>query len=53
LDRAFIDRHVFYDGRYIGTELLSIRFVDLARSRPMTPAEQAAFLKTIFTASGW
>ena len=26
---------------------------DLARSRPMTPEEQARFLKTIFTASGW
>ena len=53
LDRAFIDRHVFYDGRYISTELLPIRFVDLARSRPMTPEEQADFLKTIFSASGW
>jgi hypothetical protein len=53
LDNAFIDRHIFYDGKYIGTELLPIHFVDLARSRPMTPEEQAKFLKTIFTASGW
>ena len=25
---AFIDRHVFYDGRHISTELLTIYFVD-------------------------
>jgi poly-gamma-glutamate synthesis protein (capsule biosynthesis protein) len=52
-DRAFLDRHIIYDGRYIGTELLTIQFIDLARSRPMTPEERAAFLQTIFEASGW
>lgn len=50
---AFIDRHIFYDGRYIGTELLTIRFVDYARSRPMTPAERQALLKIVFDASRW
>nr|HMN61973.1 hypothetical protein [Anaerolinea sp.] len=50
---AFIDRHVFYDGRYIGTELLTIRFVDYARSRPMTPAERQALLQIVFDASRW
>jgi poly-gamma-glutamate synthesis protein (capsule biosynthesis protein) len=50
---AFIDRHVFYGGRYISTELVTIRFVDLAKSRLMTPEERAAFLKIIFKASGW
>jgi poly-gamma-glutamate synthesis protein (capsule biosynthesis protein) len=53
LDHAFIDRHVFYDGRYISTELLPIHFIDLARSRPMTNSEKVDFLKTIFQASGW
>jgi len=52
-DKAFIDRHVFYDGRYISTELLTIQFVDYARPRPMTPEEREAFLKIIFRASGW
>ena len=52
-DRAFLDRHFFYDGRYLGTELLTIKFVDLARSRPTTPEERALFLHTIFAASGW
>ncbi len=50
---AFIDRHVFYDGRYISTEMLTIRFVDYARSRPMTSEERVNFLVTIFGASGW
>jgi hypothetical protein len=52
-DNAFIDRHVFYDGQYISTELITIRFVDAARSRLMTPEERANFLEIIFKASGW
>ncbi len=50
---AFIDRHVFYNGRYISTELFPIRFVDLARSRPMTPEEKKTILEVLFHASGW
>jgi hypothetical protein len=53
LDRAFIDQHYFYAGRYIGTQLLTIKFIDLARSRPATPEERLKFLQDIFTASGW
>jgi hypothetical protein len=52
-DDAFIDRHVFYDGQYINTELITIRFVDFARPRLMTVDERAHFLKIIFNASGW
>ncbi len=52
-DNAFIDRHVFYAGQHISTELLPIKFVDLARPRLMTSEEAARFLKIIFTASGW
>ena len=52
-DDAFIDRHVFYDGRYISTELITIRFVDFARPRLMTPDERLHFLEIIFKASGW
>ena len=51
--QGFIDRHVFYDGRYVGTELLPILFVDYARPRPMTPGEQDDLLRTVFRASGW
>jgi poly-gamma-glutamate synthesis protein (capsule biosynthesis protein) len=52
-DRAFIDRHIFYGGKYISTELLTMYFVDLAHARPMTPEERSDFLQTIFSASGW
>jgi poly-gamma-glutamate synthesis protein (capsule biosynthesis protein) len=52
-DDAFIDRHVFYDGRYISTELITLRFVDFAQPRFMTQEERAKFLETIFNASGW
>ena len=51
--QAFIDRHVFYDGRYISTELLPILFVDYARPRPMTPEEAGDLLRSVFRASGW
>lgn len=51
--QAFIDRHVFYAGRYIGAELLPMMFVDFARPRPMTPAERDDLLNAVFSASGW
>jgi poly-gamma-glutamate synthesis protein (capsule biosynthesis protein) len=51
--QAFIDRHVFYGGRFIGTELLTILFVDYARPRPMTADEREELLKATFNASGW
>lgn len=47
--QAFIDRHIFYDGQYISTELLTIMFVDYARSRPMTLDERQDLLQTVFT----
>ncbi|NMC79828.1 MAG: CapA family protein [Chloroflexi bacterium] len=49
----FIDRHVFYDGRYLGSELLTAVLEDYARPRPTTPAERAAMLEKIFAESGW
>ena len=51
--QAFIDRHVFYDGRHISTELLTIMFIDYARPRPMTAEERTELLEAVFTASGW
>jgi hypothetical protein len=51
--QGLIDQHVFYDGRYISTELLPIQFVDYARSRPMTFEEANELLQTLFRASGW
>jgi poly-gamma-glutamate synthesis protein (capsule biosynthesis protein) len=51
--QAFIDRHVFYNGRYISTELLSIVFTDYAHSEPMSLEERQALLETVFKASQW
>lgn len=45
---SFIDRHVFYDGRYISTELITTELEDYARPRLMTESERAAFLREIF-----
>ena len=50
---AFIDRHIFYDGKYINTELLTIYLIDFARSRPMTQPERQQLLTAVFQASGW
>ncbi len=50
---AFVDRHVFYDGRYLGTDLLTMTFVDFAKPRPMTSDERAILLNKVFSASGW
>lgn len=52
-DYGFMDRHIIYDGQHISTELIPIRFIDMARPRPMTGEEKAWFLDIIFTASGW
>ena len=48
-----IDRHVFYDGRHLSTELLTAMLEDYARPRPMTPEERTAFLTQLFAESGW
>jgi capsule synthesis protein PGA_cap len=51
--QGLIDHHVFYDGRYISTELYPIQFVDYARSRPMTDEEANSLFQTLFQVSGW
>ena len=51
--REFIDRHIFYDGKYLGTELLTALLEDYSRPRPMTFDERSSFLQEIFSASGW
>ena len=51
--QEFLDRHVFYDGRHISTEVLTAILEDYARPRPMSEAERAALLQAAFAASGW
>jgi hypothetical protein len=52
-DDGFIDMHYFYDGKYLGNELITIVFEDYARPRLMTPEEREALLNKVFTASNW
>lgn len=51
--QEFIDRHVFYDGRHISSELLTALLENYAQPRPMSPSERSALLERIFTDSGW
>lgn len=51
--KEFIDRHVFYNGKHISTEVLTAYLEDYAQPRPMSPSERYDFLKAIFTAAGW
>ena len=51
--KAFIDLHVFYNGKYISTQLITKMFTDMARSRLMTAAERETLLKDVFFASRW
>jgi hypothetical protein len=52
-ENEFIDRHVFYDGRYLGVELLTFKLVDYARPHVMTSAQREKLLLMYFKASGW
>jgi poly-gamma-glutamate synthesis protein (capsule biosynthesis protein) len=51
--QEMLDRHVFYDGRHISTEVLTAFLEDFAQPRPMTDAEREEFLRGIYEASGW
>lgn len=48
---GFIQKHFFYQGRHISTQLLTITLEDTALPRFMTPEERAVFLQIIFSAS--
>jgi len=52
-EKEFIDRHVFYDGRYLGVELITARLTDYSRPVYMTAAERNKFLAMYFAKSGW
>ncbi|MFN2119599.1 MAG: CapA family protein [Anaerolineales bacterium] len=49
----FLDRHVLYDGRYLGTELLTALLENYGRPRPMDAAQRSAILQAYFGYSGW
>jgi len=51
--KEFLDRHVFYDGKYLGVELITAYLTDYARPRFMTDTERKNFLTLYFDKSGW
>lgn len=51
--QEFIDRHVFYNGRHISTELLTAMLEDWSKPRPMTEQERFDLLQTVFAVSSW
>jgi Bacterial capsule synthesis protein PGA_cap len=51
--QGFLDRHIFYDGEYISTELMTIILEDGAQPRPMNLAERKALLEAVFEKSNW
>jgi poly-gamma-glutamate synthesis protein (capsule biosynthesis protein) len=51
--QEFLDRHIFYDGRHISTQLLTALLYDYAQPRPMEPGQRVEFLKRMFNMSGW
>jgi hypothetical protein len=50
---VFIDRHIIYNGHYIGTELLTYMIENYARPRLMTGPERLQLLNQVFDAAGW
>jgi len=51
--QTFIDRHVFYDGRYLGVDLRTAYIMDYSQPVPMSQKDRAALLRTLFAASGY
>lgn len=48
---SFIQKHFFYQGRHISTQLLTITVEDTAKPRFMTPEEREKFLSDLFDLS--
>jgi len=52
-NKAFLDRHVFYDGKYLGVELITVQFFNWSTPTLMTPEARAAMLERLFAESGF
>ena len=51
-NKAFLDRHIFYDGKYLGVELITVQFFNWSTPTLMTPEARAAMLEKLFFESG-
>lgn len=48
---SFMQKHFFYQGKHINTQMLTLTLEDTAKPRFMTPEERAKFLQDIFSVS--
>ncbi|NTW43561.1 MAG: CapA family protein, partial [Anaerolineaceae bacterium] len=46
--REFLDRHIFYNGKYLGTQLLTAMLEDYSQPHPMTQSDRLNLLKDAF-----
>jgi hypothetical protein len=51
--RELVDLHIFYDGKYINTRLLTAILEDQSKPRPMTQEERLNFLFEILQDTTW
>jgi len=51
--QTMVDRHAFYDGRYLGVDVRTAFIEDYSKPVPMTPEARAEFLRTLIQASGY
>jgi poly-gamma-glutamate capsule biosynthesis protein CapA/YwtB (metallophosphatase superfamily) len=51
--QEIVDKHVFYKGRHLSTQLFTFLLEDYSQPRPMTPAERRQLLTSVFEASEW
>jgi len=47
-DKAFLDRHVFYDGKYLGVELITVQFFNWSTPTLMTEEARSELLTRLF-----
>lgn len=52
-NKAFLDRHIFYDGKYLGVELITVQFFNWSTPTLMTPEARADMLQRLFLESGF
>jgi len=48
---TMVDRHVFYDNKYLGVDLRTAFIEDLSQPVPATPEDRAELLRTLFDVS--
>ncbi len=51
-NKAFLDRHIFYDGKYLGVELITVQFFNWSTPTLMAPEARAEMLSRLFELSG-